>query len=277
MSLLATTVVGKSLEGLRIVIAGQEKLGKTTLVAGAPNPILVPLEIGYSAIDIPRTDMVQEFSVVMAFLDECIAQCAAQQFPYKSIIFDSATALERHCHGDVLKADPKWGLGNKNAVTMESALGGYGKGYTFANAMFDDFLKKCDYLAVYYGINIILTCHVFAAKLIDPTSGEYDSWDLQLHSPKNQKTYGKREMITQWADIIGFLYEPMYISKGTGETLVKGVSSQKGRMLGVTRTPNYVAGNRYGMLEEIAIPLENGWNHLAQSLYNASGLDIYKR
>jgi len=176
-------------------------------------------------------------------------------------------------HQSILEMDSSYSQGNKKAVTMESALGGYGKAYTYANEKFDRFLKALDVLAVRGGITVVVTCHVFAAKLIDPNVGEYDSWDLQLHSPKNQKTYGKREMITQWADAIGFLYEPIFVTKG--ENITKGMSSNKGRVLGLSRTPSYVAGNRFGVEGEIAIPKVDGWNHFANAIYQSSGINIF--
>lgn len=273
MSFLANVTTGATSEGLRIVIAGMEKMGKTTLTSGAPGALLVPLEIGYSGIQVSKTPMIQQYDHVMAFLNEVVGDIQAGTFAYKTIIFDSATALERQIHEAVLNRDPAYANGNKKAITMESALGGYGKAYTYANELFNNFLKMCDWLAVYYGINIVLTCHVFAAKLIDPSQGEYDSWDLLLHSPKNQKTYGKREMITQWADVIGFLHEPIYITKA--DNVSKGVSANKGRVLGLSRTPSYVAGNRFGVEGEIAIPKEKGWNYLAQAIYEQSGINIY--
>lgn len=276
MSLLNQITTGSVSQGVRMVIAGVEKIGKTTLASGAPSPLLIPLEVGYSGIAINKTPMVQSFTEVETLMGEMLALAQRGQFPYKTLIFDSATALEREIHESVLMMDVGYGKGNKKAVTMESALGGYGKAYTYANERFNNFLKECDQLAVYGGINIILTCHVFAAKLIDPSSGEYDSWDLQLHSPKNQKTYGKREIITQWADVVGFLHEPMYISKGE-DNVAKGVSANKGRILGLSRTPSYVAGNRYGVEGEVPIPKESGWNHFAQALYQSSGVDIFKR
>lgn len=276
MSLLNQVTTGVAQQGVRIILAGVEKVGKTTLACGAPGALLVPLEVGYSGISVAKTPMVQDFNAAEHLLAE-IAHGLQQghAFPYRTIIFDSATALERHLHESILQADPAYAKGNKKAVTMESALGGYGRAYTFANERFSAFLNACDRLAVYGGINIIFTCHVFAAKLIDPNSGEYDSWDLQLHSPKNQKTYGKREIITQWADIIGFLHEPMYISKG--DNISKGVSANKGRVLGLSRTPSYVAGNRFGISGEVTIPKENGWNHFAHAIYQASGVDLYTR
>lgn len=260
-------------EGLRIVIAGQEKMGKTTLTCLAPAPLLVPLEIGYSGVTVNKTPMLQSFDEVEQLLAEIMQTAQAGQFPYRSLIFDSATALERMIHDKVLRMDSSYSQGNKKAVTMESALGGYGKAYTYANEMFGRFLNTCDQLAVYGGINIIMTCHVFAAKLIDPNSGEFDCWDLLLHSPKNQKTYGKREMITQWADIVGFLYEPMFVTKG--ENIAKGMSANKGRVLGLSRTPSYVAGNRYSFEGEVSIPKVDGWNHFANAIYQSSGINIF--
>lgn len=275
MSILSTVNTERRREGLRIVLAGVEKVGKTTLATDAPGALLVPLEIGYSGVSVAKTAMLQNYEHVKQLMQEVLAAAQAGQFPYQTLIFDSATALERQIHESVLMADSAYNKGNTKAVTMESALGGYGKAYTFANEKFDWFLKTCDQLAVYGGINIILTCHVFSAKIVDPNAGEYDSWDLLLHSPKNQKTYGKREMITQWADVVGFMYEPIYITKG--DNMSKGVSANKGRVLALSRAPSYVAGNRFGIEGEISIPREGGWNHFAQALYNASGVDVFKR
>lgn len=261
--------------GIRAVLAGVEKVGKTTLGCSAPRALLVPLEQGFSGVSINKTPMLESYSDLMQLMDEIIVQVQQGVFPYKTLTFDSATALERLIHEAVLRTDPTWAKGNRKALTMESALGGYGKAYQYANELFHGFLMKCDWLATNAAINIILTCHVFPAKVIDPTAGEYDTWDLLLHSPKNQKSYGKREMLTQWADLVGFLHEPLFITEG--KTLNKAVSAGQGRILGVNRTPGYVAGNRYGIIKDIAIPREKGWNHLAQEIYNSCGLDFYNR
>jgi hypothetical protein len=278
MSILNAVTSGISRAGLRVVIAGQEKMGKTTLCAGAPVPLLVPLEVGYAGVSVNKTPMLQTWEELVQLQQEITTQAQRGQFPYKTIIFDSTTALERLIHDVVIRRDPAFRAGSKKIITMESAHGGYGKAYNLANEEFDNFLAWCDQLAVYAGINIVLTCHVFASKIIDPTSGEYDSWDLLLHSPKNAKTYGKRERITQWADVIGFLYEPVFVSKADGMT--RAVSQNKGRVLGLSRTPGYTAGNRFGVSGEFPIPAPtagNGWNVFAQVLYQYSGIDIYTR
>jgi hypothetical protein len=276
-SILGSVTNGVTRAGLRVVIAGQEKMGKTTLCAGAPGVLLVPLEVGYSGVSVAKTPMLQTLEDVQKFMDEVTTLARTGQFPYKTLVFDSATALERHIHDAVIRRDPAYRPGSKKTVTMESCHGGYGKGYNLANEELDSLLAQFDQLAVYAGINIVLTCHVFSSKVMDPTSGEYDSWDLLLHSPKNQKTYGKRERITQWADLIGFLYEPMFVSKT--DNMTKAVSQNKGRVIGLSRTPAYTAGNRFGVTGEFPIPgpPANGWNTLAQVLHHYSGIDVFTR
>lgn len=264
-------------EGSRIVIAGLEKMGKTSLAADAPRAMLVQLEVGGATVKIPKTPFLTSYGQVMQFMDEVKASCMAGTFQAQTLIFDTATALERYIHDATIMAD------NKGKQSMETAHGGYGKAYAYANGLFDDFLKAADELAINAGINIIFTCHVFASTQLDPQHGEFDQWDLLLHSPKNNKTYGKREMITQWADLVGFLYEPMFITKGDGEQLARGLSKNVGRVLGVSRTPGYVAGNRFGLTGECPIPDPTrnaygvAWNTLAQGIYNASGIDLFNR
>jgi len=278
-SYLGSITSGASNTGQRIVVSGVEKVGKTTFACSAPRVLLIPLEIGYAAMTVAKVPMIDTYEGVMGLLREIRSECQAGRFIYRTLVFDSATALERLIHDAVLRRDPAYHNKNAKALTMEAALGGYGKAYQFANELFDDFTKLCDELAMYGGINIVITCHVFAAKVIDPAYGEYDTWDLLLHSPKNQKNYGKREMITQWADMVGFLHEPLFVQKSDGEQLQRATSMNRGRVLAVDRQPGYVAGNRYGVHGLIPIPPVMGWNSVANAIYEASGgvIDVFNR
>lgn len=278
MSILGMVSAQNPPAGIRCVIAGAEKIGKTTLLSSAPRPLLIPLEQGYQGISMHKTPLLTTFGQVMSLLDEITASVQAGTFQYQTLCIDSATALERMIHQATLETDPTYGKGNKKAMTMESALGGYGKAYTYANELFANFLDKCDQLAMYGRINIVLTCHVFSATVSDPTAGEYNTWDLLLHSPKNQKTYGKREHLTQWADVVGFLYEPILVNESDKKGGMNvGVSKNQGRVLALNRAPGYVAGNRFGVTADINLPKEKGWNFLAQAIYEASGFDCYNR
>ncbi len=271
-SMLSSVTSGITKTGQRIVISGVEKIGKTTLACNAPRPLLVPLEVGYAAMSIPKTRVPTSYGEVMGLLNEIKTEAQRGNFePGRTLVFDTGTALERLIDARTIEDDPK----SKNKrLTMETAHDGYGKAYAHSNGLFADFLNACDELAIFGGINIVITAHVFASRGIDPIHGEYDTFDLLLHSPKNNKTQGKREMLTQWADLVGLLYEPMFVTKGEGESLSRGQSLNRGRVLGVSRTPAYVAGNRYGLNGEIPIPAQNGWNALALPIYNARGIDI---
>lgn len=278
MSLLSKVTSGVSQSGIRVVIAGQEKMGKTTLCASMPNTLLVPLEVGYEGITTPKTPMIQTYAEFMGLLNELLNQYRAYgQTQYKTLIIDSATALERHIHNQVVIGDPAYKSKGATKITMETCYGGYGRGHTMATEYFNELLKFFDILAIHAGMNIVLTCHVFSSKVVDPTSGEYDSWDLLLHSPKNMKTYGKREALMQWADLVGFMYEPIYVSESGGVS--KGVSQNRGRVMGLSRTPSYAAGNRFGLEGEVSIPgpPANGWNQIAKLIYEKTGRDLFTR
>lgn len=279
MSILQNVKLSSTVQkGIRVVIGGVEKVGKTTMACTAPRPLHVPLEQGYKPVAVNETPMLKSFDDAIVLLDEIIAAAQKGAFPFQSAVFDSTTALERLIHEKVLSSDPQFAKGNKKGLTMASALGGYGKAYQYANELFSSFLWRCDQLAEHGGINIIMTCHVFPSRVVDPTAGEYDTWDLLLHSPKDNKTYGKREILTQWADLIGFLHEPLFILKGNDKSqFAQGVSQNTGRILGIERTPGYVAGNRFGMKGEIAIGPVQSWNYLAAAIHSACGLDVFNR
>ena len=274
MSLLSGITTGVGGGGSRIVIVGQEKMGKTSLVAQAPGCLLIPSEVGFGGVQVAKTPLVETFDALNTTMDEIIYYCSTGQFPYQTLAFDSATAMERLIHEKVIMTDP---TNKKGANTMESAHGGYGKAYNLANQYFEDLLKKWDTLANTYGVNILLTCHTFACTVNDPTVGEFESWDILLHSPKNQKTYGKRELLTQWADVVGFLYEPLLVIADAKSDSSRAISQNRGRVMGMSRTPSYVAGNRYGVVGEIPISKENGWNEFAHAIYQSCGKDLYRR
>ena len=291
MSILGQVGQGTRKTGQRLVIAGQEKMGKTTLAMASPNPLLVPLETDNVALARYRNHvpphLVGNWQGVIALCEEL--RTASQRGQLQSgstIVWDSATALERLIHEHVIMTSPE-AEGARKArqpippqLTMETAHGGFGKAYPKALDEFSRWLRYQDELCTYGGINIVTTCHVFASRVNDPAHGEFDTWDLLLHSPKNNKTYGKREFITQWADFIGFLHEPLFVMEADkGKSLSRGMSQGIGRVIAVDRTPQWVAGNRYGLTGTIAIPPQHGWNVLADAIYKNTGgaFDIYNR
>lgn len=282
MSFLATVTTGIPSIGQRIVISGVEGVGKSTLACDSPNSLLIPLEQGYAQIKTAKIpNQLQTWQEVEALCNELRGAAMAGKIARgSSLVWDSATALERIIHRETLNRDTQT---NKNMLgkthSMETAHGGYGKAYPIANDMFAWWLDRMDELANAGGINIIITCHVFVVRIADPSAGEYDTFELLMHSPKNAKSYGKREHLTQWADGIFLLHDTMIVQKTEGEKISRGISKGEGRVLETDRSPAWTAKNRYGLSGAIRIPKENGWNALAGAIYQSSGnrIDIYNR
>lgn len=275
-------------DGQRIVIAAVEGAGKTTLIANAPRALLIPMEAGYASIKTAKVPLITTLNDLFGLLDELRLLAMSGRLPYKTLAFDSATALERLIHEHVIATDPlvenaaKTKSILKPTPNMETVHGGYGKAYVTANGHFLRFLNYCDEFARHGKINIAITCHTFPTLVRDAAYGEYNSWDLLLHSPKNDKTYGKRELITQWADMVGFLHEPIFVSKSEGGSMMKAISQNQGRQLAVDRTPGWVAKNRYGLTGLIPIPKPEGepfkgWNYIANAVWNSAGIDIWNK
>lgn len=273
--------------GQRMVIGGTEKVGKTTLCSAAPGALLVPLEQGSGTIPVPKIPMLTTWEQIESFCEEVRAAAMAGRIARgSSLVWDSGTALERAIESYTIRSDPEY-VKKGGKVTMATAHGAYGKAYEVARATFEKWLRYQDELAFHGGINIIMTCHVFPSRVVDPAHGEYDTWDLLLHSPKNNKTYGMREYLTQWADLIGFFHEPMFVTKAAqGESLNKGTTINQGRVLAVDRQPAWVAGNRYGLTGTIRIPppepgkiAVHSWNALANEIWNATQgrVDVWNR
>ncbi|KWX82334.1 hypothetical protein AXF24_12340 [Streptococcus pneumoniae] len=84
-------------------------------------------------------------------------------------------------------------------------------------------------------------------------------------------------MLTQWADMIGFLHEPIAVVKNKDEKMSRGIDGRQGRVLEINRSPAWLAKNRYGLTNSISIPRENGWNYLAEQVYKSCNIDLYNR
>lgn len=281
MSYLSQIVTGAARQtGQRIVISGIEGVGKTTLATGAARSLLVPLEAGHGTVTTARLpNVLTSWGEIENFVSETIASAKAGKFPYQSIVWDTATALERLAQEETLRVDTagqkKFGKGHN----MATAHDGYGKAYLVARSYFSQWLGWLDQLSLYGGINNIVTCHVFAATISDPSQGDYQSFDLLLHAPKDQKNYGARELLTQWADCVAFLHSPIIVMKNEGDKHSRGISSNQGRVLAVDRAPAYTAKNRYGLHESISIPAPPacGWNNFADAVFKSCAIDLFNR
>jgi len=242
----------------RIVLHGQEKVGKSTFFAGglvngmrhesAPRPIFIRTEDGLNGIDTDAFPLAETYAQVI----EAIGALATEAHDFKTVVIDSADWLERLIHAQVIATCTLEVRGTK---TMESAHGGYGKAYGIALSYWREVLSGLDYLNKTRGMIVGLICHSSIVPFNDAINEPIDRIDIKLHKPG--KGTGARDLILEWADIIGYAQREVFVRQQAtvdGKKVARG-ASQAGatHKLRLDSSPSFVAGNRYGLPDTLPL------------------------
>lgn len=260
MSLLSNKVKPSvKKEGMRMILAGAEGVGKTQMLSSAPKPILLAIEKGYANVDLEKVDVVEinSYMEYLTVLSELAELVTAGTMPYESIITDSISALERCINDYVMSLDPV--AYTSITSTMISAHGGFAKAHGICTKEFEKVITWIDWFRS-NGINSLMTCHIFADTIKDSEFGmEIPFQELLIYSPKKSNNYGARELLSQLCDTIGYL---------TADS-----KSKDGRkiILETTMNARNRAKNRYSITEPLVITKENGWNVFAQKVFENKG------
>jgi hypothetical protein len=256
----------------RILIHGPEKVGKSTFFAGglisiggtpsqhdsAPNPIYIRTEDGLNGIDTSAFELAESYQDVI----DALTALAREEHEFGTVVLDSADWLERLIHTKVCADD--------GVNSIEAAGGGYGKGYQVALSYWQEVLKALDYLNKSKGMVVGVICHSVVVPFNDPIHEPYDRYEMKLHQPKKQT--GARDMLLEWADVVGFAQREIFVSKkdvATGAKagkdapkVARGVDSGGCNKLHLIGSPAFVAGNRYGLPATIDL----NWQSFADAM-----------
>ncbi|GGA05889.1 ATP-binding protein [Dyella caseinilytica] len=227
----------------RIVIHGSQKIGKSTFVAGAYNPIFLPLEDGLEGIETNSFPLLKSFEEVM----EALESLKHEANDFGTVGVDSLDWLEPLVW--------KYTCQVNNWPDIEAP--GYGKGYIAANDTWRLFFASLNDLRVNHGKAIALIAHSIVKNFASPDSEAYDRYELKLQK-------GALGLAVEWADVIGFATEETAIKKENaagGKTRSRGMSTGR-RVLHVNAKPAFIAGNRYNMPDTIDL----SWDALMQAM-----------
>lgn len=229
----------------RVVVHGQQKVGKSTFAAGAFKPIFLPLEDGLSGIETSSFPLLSSFDQVMDALD---ALTAPNEFG--TVVVDSLDWLEPLV----------WDYAAKRNGWKNIEAPGYGKGYIEANADWRRFFALLDTLRDDCNKAVILIAHSQVKRFEAPDVEAYDRYELKLQK-------GALGLAVEWADIIGFAQDEVTIKKeNTGfSTRSRGIGTGR-RVLHVNAKPSFIAGNRYGLPDTIDL----SWDALMSAMNPAS-------
>jgi len=241
---------GKQSRPRRVLIYGDNGIGKSTLAASFPKPLVINLEDGVGGIDVDATERRTELAEVIGDVSWLIQN----ENPYRTIVIDTADWLEKLIFSEVAKKAGK--------TTVEEI--GYGKGYELVEHNWRRLLNGLTMLWA-SGRHIIFVCHSKVAKYKNPDGDSYDYHAPAMHDKGS-------EIVQQWCDEVLFCHYRTLtrtVEEGYGNKRAIAVGGTE-RFICCQEAATHVAKNRLGMPAEIPMSFEE----YAKFLGNINGLVI---
>jgi 5'-3' exonuclease len=248
---------GKLRDPLKAFFYGVNGVGKSTLAAGAPDPIWADIEGGSSQLDVARYQfrdgdgghIPTTYAEVTAMLDDL----ATHEHGFRSLIVDTADRLEAMLWAFICKRDGKDGIEDY----------GFGKGYIAALDEWRKLLTQFERLRS-RGMNVVLIGHCQIRTFKSPDTADFDRYNPNLHD----KASG---LLKDWADVVGFCcFEDGATAAKKGERS-RGFTTGR-RLLKLERTAAYDAKSRYPMPAEVELDPTNPWGPFAAALSDGASL-----
>lgn len=193
---------GKITRAQKVVIYGPEGIGKSSLAAQFPDPVIIDTEGGTAHMDVRRIDKPQTWEELLSIVKEVadtVGVC-------KTLVIDTADWAEQLITA-YLCAKYK-----QNSI--ESF--GYGKGYTYMAEEFSRLLTACDQV-IAVGIHVVVTAHAKMRKFEQPDEmGAYDRWEMKL----SKQT---APLLKEWCDMLLFCnYQTFVVTSETDRKKAQG-------------------------------------------------------
>jgi hypothetical protein len=231
----------------RIMLYGQEGVGKSTFGASAPAPIFIQTEDGLGEIDCCKFPLAQSVEDVIIEL----TALRDEEHNFRTVVIDSLDWLERLIFDEICK---EFGV-----RSIEKADGGYGKGYVDALVHWRKVLALLDDLRNKRGMMVILLAHAKVERFEDPENAAYDRYSPRLHKHA-------ASLVSEWVDTVLFATKRMRVSKdGDSRTIAAPIGADGGeRIIRTNGSPACIAKNRYGLPNEIPL----SWDEFIQAYRN---------
>lgn len=216
----------------KVVIYGPEGIGKTSLAASLPDPLIIDTEGGTSHMDVRRIERPATWGEMLSIVGE-VAETPGL---CRTLVIDTADWTEQ------LITD--YLLDKYKQPSIESF--GYGKGYTYVSEEFQRLLAACDG-ALAAGMHVVMTAHAMMRKFEQPDeAGAYDRWELKL---------SKRvaPLLKEWSDHLLFCnYETHVVKDGNTN---RGCGGR--RVAYTSHHPAWDAKTRVPMPETVPLSYES--------------------
>lgn len=233
MDILSTITTGKEQTPPRVLLYGQEGIGKSTFAASSPGCLFLQTEDGLSEIDCSKLPLCTSY-------DEAVQQLKAVrdgEHEFRTLCIDSADWMERLIWDKVCQ--------DYGVKSIEKADGGYGKGFTYALTYWREIVKLLNEIRSKRGMAIILIAHSAVVRFEDPEHAAYDRYQPRLHKSANS-------LLTEWADAVLFATRRMRVDSTTGKAAPVGADGGE-RIIRTVGSPACIAKNRYSLPSEMSL------------------------
>ncbi|WP_019997291.1 ATP-binding protein [Aureimonas ureilytica] len=239
----------------RILIYGNEGVGKTTLASEFPSPVFLQCEEGTPGeVELESFGVLPDFGSVL----DSMRALYDEDHEFKTVVVDSVTALQAMIFAETCRRGDEHG--NAKAKIEDF---GYGKGYVNAKTVLREFQDGCDALRRDRGMAIVLIAHSVVTTFNDPETASYDRYEIDLHKQLNGQ-------ITRDLDAILLLKKPVNMKveegKGFNQKRTRAEGSASTVLIHAVGKPAFVAKNRYGIPESVRFDRGQGYDALAPYL-----------
>jgi hypothetical protein len=216
---------------VRAVIYGTEGIGKSTLAAQFPEPLILDTEDGTGRIDCARVVCHDALTLEGAMLD-----LIGDAQGFKTVVIDSADWAERQVLEHLLKK-----AGKRSIEDF-----GFGKGYTMLAEACARILSLGDQM-VARGLNVVFVAHAAVKRCSPPDETDgYDRYELKL-------TRQTGPLFKEWADLLLFCnYKTRLVEGSDGRKKAQG---GKQRVMYAERAAAWDAKNRFGLPAEMPMAI----------------------
>lgn len=246
----------KSADPPRILLYGPEKAGKTTLASEFPAPVFLQTEVGTGNLELDTFGKLESYSDVL----DAIGALYQEEHQFQTVVLDSVSALQPMIWAETgERGDDK---GNKKKRIEDF---GYGKGYVYALAVWQELLDGLNALRLERRMTVVMIAHAKTERFDDPETVSYSRYDIDLHEKA-------RDLLKRDSDVILLLKPDVTVKTedaGFNKTRAIGAGGRNVWMHCDSR-PAYVAGNRYDLPEKLLYERGKGYAVLAPHFPNTA-------